>query len=92
MADIGAATSRAEELAQAIRYHNDRYYGLDQPEIPDADYDDLLRQLREIEAEFPALARPDSPAQTVGTVTPIAAYPTAGSPVAGSRSSSMVTW
>ncbi len=84
MADIGTATSRAEELAQAILYHNDRYYGSDQPEIPDADYDDLVRELRAIEAEFPILARPDSPTRNVGAVTPTAAYPTAVYPTTGS--------
>jgi DNA ligase (NAD+) len=60
------AQDRAAELRQVIRYHNDRYNVLDAPEIPDADYDLLVRQLRELEAAYPTLVTPDSPTQTVG--------------------------
>jgi DNA ligase (NAD+) len=49
-----------------IRYHNERYYALDQPEISDADYDELVRELRRIEAEHPVLAAADSPTREVG--------------------------
>lgn len=57
---------RAEALREAIEYHNYRYYVLDQPEIPDAEYDRLFRELQRIETEYPELARPDSPTQRVG--------------------------
>jgi DNA ligase (NAD+) len=60
------ARERAAALRQVIRYHNDRYNVLDAPEIPDADYDLLVRQLRELEAAYPTLVTPDSPTQTVG--------------------------
>ena len=58
--------SRASELRELIAHHNQRYYQLDAPEIPDAEYDDLVRELRAIEAEHPDLAVPDSPTGSVG--------------------------
>jgi DNA ligase (NAD+) len=58
--------ARAEELRGLIRHHNQRYYDQDAPEIPDAEYDALVRELRAIEAEFPDLAVPDSPTAAVG--------------------------
>jgi DNA ligase (NAD+) len=57
---------RAEELRRQIAYHDHRYYVLDDPEIPDPEYDDLLRELRQIEEEHPELLTPDSPTQRVG--------------------------
>src|SRR5690606_15565858 len=57
---------RAEALREAIRYHDYRYHVLDDPEIPDAAYDDLLRELTELEARFPELVAADSPTQRVG--------------------------
>ncbi len=48
------------------RYHNERYYRLDAPEIADAEYDALVRELRSIEADHPDLAVPESPTCTVG--------------------------
>jgi DNA ligase (NAD+) len=57
---------RAEELRKRLDYHNHRYYVLDDPEISDADYDALLNELRDIEAEHPELRTPDSPTQRVG--------------------------
>ncbi|MCX7620804.1 MAG: NAD-dependent DNA ligase LigA [Acidimicrobiales bacterium] len=57
---------RAEELRALINYHNRLYYELDAPEIPDADYDELVRELQRIEAEHPDLITPDSPTQRVG--------------------------
>ena len=57
---------RIEELRAAIEHHNHRYYVLDSPEIPDAAYDRLLRELERLEAEHPELASPDSPTQRVG--------------------------
>src|SRR5919199_1362630 len=57
---------RAAELRRVIEYHNHRYYVLDDPEISDAEYDDLLNELRDLEAEHPELRTPDSPTQRVG--------------------------
>lgn len=55
-----------EELREKIRYHNYRYYVLDAPEISDAKYDRLFRQLVELEQAHPELITPDSPTQRVG--------------------------
>src|SRR5262249_45599307 len=57
---------RAEELRRQINYHNYRYFVLDSPEVADAEYDALMRELREIEADHPELLSPDSPTQRVG--------------------------
>lgn len=57
---------RAAELRNLIAYHNERYFVLDAPEIPDAEFDGLVRELRQIEADHPELATEDSPTQTVG--------------------------
>jgi DNA ligase (NAD+) len=57
---------RAEELRREISYHDHRYYVLDDPEISDPEYDDLLRELRQIEEEHPELLTADSPTQRVG--------------------------
>ncbi len=57
--------ARAESLRAQIEHHNQRYHGLDDPEISDADYDELVKDLRQIEADFPELITPDSPTQRV---------------------------
>ena len=57
---------RIDELRTQINHHNERYHTLDDPEISDADYDALLRELRELEAEHPDLIVADSPTQRVG--------------------------
>lgn len=59
-------TGRVEWLRTEIRRHDDAYYGSDAPTIPDADYDELVRELRTIEAEHPDLITPDSPTQRPG--------------------------
>ena len=59
------AAERLEELRAQIAYHDRRYYELDTPDIPDADYDALVRELRAIEAEHPELVTADSPTQRV---------------------------
>ncbi len=64
--DLERARARLEELIRLINYHDHRYYVLDSPEIPDDEYDALVRELREIERAFPELVRPDSPTQRVG--------------------------
>jgi DNA ligase (NAD+) len=61
-----AIRDRAESLRSAIRHHNYRYYVLDDPEIPDAEYDRLMADLKDLEAAYPALLTPDSPTQRVG--------------------------
>lgn len=59
-------SERAEELRSLLQYHNDKYYNQDSPELSDADYDALLRELRELETQHPDLFSPDSPTQQVG--------------------------
>jgi DNA ligase (NAD+) len=61
-----SAAERAGELRKQLEYHNHRYYVLDDPEISDTEYDALLNELRDIEAEHPDLRTPDSPTQRVG--------------------------
>ena len=58
--------ARAAELRAAIEYHNTQYHELDAPEISDAEYDEKVRELREIEELHPDLVTPDSPTQRVG--------------------------
>ena len=60
-------SARAAELRSLIAYHDRRYHELDDPEIADAEYDALVRELRAIEAEHPDLITPDSPTQRVGS-------------------------
>ena len=57
---------RVEELRALIRHHNELYFEKDAPEIPDAGYDALVRELRALEDEFPDLRTVDSPTQRVG--------------------------
>jgi DNA ligase (NAD+) len=57
---------RLEELQSLLHYHNYRYYVLDAPEISDADYDHLFRELQDLETRHPELITPDSPTQRVG--------------------------
>ncbi len=60
------AKRRVEELRDLVNYHNYRYHVLDEPEISDAEYDELMRELRALEEEFPELVTEDSPTQRVG--------------------------
>ncbi|HJX70154.1 MAG TPA: NAD-dependent DNA ligase LigA, partial [Dehalococcoidia bacterium] len=64
---------RIEELRGLINYHNYRYYVLDSPEISDAEYDELMRELKRLEGEHPELITPDSPTQRVGAA-PVEAF------------------
>ncbi|BBM65351.1 DNA ligase [Vibrio alfacsensis] len=57
---------RLEELKESLHYHAVRYYVEDNPEIPDAEYDRMMRELLDIEAEHPELISVDSPSQRVG--------------------------
>ena len=70
-----ATRDELESLQQQIRHHNYRYHVLDDPEVPDAEYDRLMRQLQAIESEYPELVTEDSPTQRVGD-TPISAFGT----------------
>ena len=60
------ATRRIRELREQIEHHNYRYYVLDDPEVSDARFDQLLTELRRLEGEHPDLVTPDSPTQRVG--------------------------
>jgi DNA ligase (NAD+) len=60
------AKRRVEELREVISHHDYRYHVLDDPEVSDAEYDLLMRELRGLEDEFPELITPDSPTQRVG--------------------------
>ncbi len=63
--DAQTAKLRVEELRSQINYHDYRYYTLDAPEVADAEYDRLIRELRELEGRHPELITPDSPTQRV---------------------------
>lgn len=63
---ISAIEQQLEQLRSKIRYHNYRYYVLDDPEISDAEYDALMQELLELEKKYPLLVTPDSPTQRVG--------------------------
>ena len=73
MRDVNKAKQRIEELREVINHHNYRYYVLDSPEISDAAYDELMRELRQLEAEHPELVTPDSPTQRIGA-PPVEAF------------------
>jgi DNA ligase (NAD+) len=62
----GSAEKRIEALREEIRHHEYLYYVLDNPELTDADFDLLMRDLKALEAEHPELVTPDSPTQRVG--------------------------
>ncbi|MBI3523621.1 MAG: NAD-dependent DNA ligase LigA [Betaproteobacteria bacterium] len=66
MADLRTAAERAITLRSEIARHDYAYYVLDAPTIPDAEYDRLFRELRDIETQHPQLLTPDSPTQRVG--------------------------
>jgi len=63
--DAARAAARVDALRAELREHANRYYVLDAPTIPDADYDALFQELQAIEAEHPELVTPDSPTQRV---------------------------
>src|SRR3954454_5520057 len=68
-----AVQERVRSLRTAIDHHNYRYYVLDDPEISDADYDQLMRELLDIEQQYPSSVTPDSPTQRVGAA-PVAGF------------------
>ncbi|MBE9513205.1 MAG: NAD-dependent DNA ligase LigA [Chloroflexi bacterium] len=73
MKDPVRAKERIAELRVQINHHNYRYYVLDSPEVSDAEYDLLMRELGRLEAEYPQLLTPDSPTQRVGAA-PVEAF------------------
>jgi len=70
-----SVSSRLAALRDQIRHHEERYYVYDAPEIADAEFDALVRELRALEAEHPDLVTPDSPTQRVGG-RPAEGFPT----------------
>lgn len=59
---------KIEELRKTLRYHSDRYYNDDAPEIEDYEYDMMMRELKELEEKYPEYDTPDSPTKKVGGV------------------------
>ena len=66
MARNPSPKKRIEELRAQISHHNEQYYGTDAPEISDAEYDLLMRELRDLESQHPELADEQSPTESVG--------------------------
>ncbi|MCM3575469.1 NAD-dependent DNA ligase LigA [Mesobacillus subterraneus] len=64
--DFQSAERKAKDLQNLLNQYSYEYHVLDQPSVPDAEYDRLLRELIEIEEQFPELQTPDSPTQRVG--------------------------
>ncbi|KMY52903.1 NAD-dependent DNA ligase LigA [Bacillus sp. FJAT-27231] len=64
--DLQAAEKRAQELHNLLNQYNYEYYVLDQPSVPDSEYDRLTQELLKIEEEFPELQTSESPTQRVG--------------------------
>ena len=73
MGNVEEAKKRIEELRARINHHNYLYYVLDSPEISDAEYDQLMRELKKLEEQYPQLITPDSPTQRVGAA-PVEAF------------------
>ena len=66
MSQPGEAERRVEELREQLRLHNYRYYVLDAPLVPDAEYDRLFHELRQLEEQYPDFITEDSPTRRVG--------------------------
>jgi DNA ligase (NAD+) len=75
MSESTAIREKIGSLRDQIRHHNYRYHALDDPEIPDIEYDRLLRELQSLEDEYPELVTPDSPTQRVGDA-PVSSFDT----------------
>ena len=75
MTASAAIRKQVDSLREQIRHHNYRYHVLDDPEIPDAAYDRLVRELQALEEKHPELVTPDSPTQRVGAA-PVSAFGT----------------
>ncbi len=66
--ELAEAKLRVEELRELINHHSYRYHVLDDPEVADVEYDELVRELQALEDRFPELITPESPTQRVGNV------------------------
>ena len=77
---MSTTLNRIDELRDRINYHNHRYFVLDDPEISDGQYNDLIRELGRIELEHPELVTADSPTQRVGA-EPLEGFTQAEHPV-----------
>jgi len=66
MEELNKVKEGMEQLKAQINYHNNRYFVLDSPEISDAEYDELIRELKQLEDKHPRLLTSDSPTQRVG--------------------------
>ncbi len=64
--EINKAKERIEALSRELKYHNKKYYIEDAPEIEDFEYDRMLRELEDLEKEYPQFLKEDSPTQNVG--------------------------
>ena len=73
MADSDEIKKRIEQLRTEINHHNYRYYVLDSPEISDAEYDELMIELKQLEEQYPQFLTSDSPTQRVGAA-PVEAF------------------
>jgi len=71
--NMAEVKQRINKLRELINYHNYRYYVLDSPEISDAEYDELMRELEQLEEAHPELITPDSPTQRIGAA-PVEAF------------------
>jgi DNA ligase (NAD+) len=69
------AARRVADLRHEIEYHNYRYYILDDPQVTDAEYDALYRELKKLEEQFPELITPDSPTQRVSVGGAVSEFP-----------------
>lgn len=73
MGDLDHIKERIDDLRAQLNHHNYRYYVLDSPEVSDAEYDQLMRELTQLEADYPQFFTPDSPTQRVGAA-PLEAF------------------
>ncbi|HEX74790.1 MAG TPA: NAD-dependent DNA ligase LigA [Dehalococcoidia bacterium] len=73
MKDLDEVKERIEQIRGEINYHNYRYYVLASPEISDAEYDELMKELKQLEEQYPQFLTPESPTQRVG-VAPVEAF------------------
>ncbi|HEY90393.1 MAG TPA: NAD-dependent DNA ligase LigA, partial [Dehalococcoidia bacterium] len=73
MTDLEKARQRIERLKADINHHNYCYHVLDSPEVSDAEYDRLVRELKQLEELYPQFLTPDSPTQRVGAA-PVEAF------------------
>jgi DNA ligase (NAD+) len=73
MKEASKVKQRIAELRETINHHNYRYYVLDSPEISDEEYDELMKELKQLETEHPELVTPDSPTQRIGA-PPVEAF------------------